>query len=283
MSGTPSLAGLRHLVLDLDGTLYEGDQLFPTVEPFLRQLEMLGIGHSYLTNNTSRSQSDYEMRLRELGLPVESAQVVTPAAATAAALRALHPGASLLYVLGTPSLQSEFAERGFEVAGDGDAVDPDAVVVGFDTSLTYARLCRAAWWISRGLPYYATHPDRTCPTDLPTILVDCGAICAALEVATGRAPDAVLGKPKPAMLQQICHRHDLQPDQVAMVGDRLSTDIAMANRGGSVSILVLTGEASAEDVDRLSTAAEERPALVVRDLAELGALLARAGGDRDTP
>ena len=76
-------------------------------------------------------------------------------------------------------------------------------MVGFDTTLSYARLCRAAWWIKQGKPYFATNPDRVCPTDEPTVLVDCGSICAALREATGRAPAAVLGKPSPAMLRGI--------------------------------------------------------------------------------
>ena len=118
-------------------------------------------------------------------------------------------------------------------------------VVGFDTELTFARLCRAAYWISKGKPFIATHPDRICPTDQPTVLVDCGAICAALEQAAGRGPDVVLGKPDPCMLRGILSRHALAPEQLAMVGDRLYTDMAMARRAGALGVLVLTGETTA--------------------------------------
>ena len=108
------------------------------------------------------------------------------------------------------------------------------MLVGFDQTLTYARLCRAAWWITQGKPYFATNPDRVCPTDQPTVLVDCGSITAALQTATGCAPKAVLGKPDPAMLEGILRGHHLAAEKLAMVGDRLYTDMAMARRAGAV-------------------------------------------------
>jgi NagD protein len=145
-------------------------------------------------------------------------------------------------------------------------------MVGFDTTLTYSRLCRAAWWISRDKPYFGTNPDRICPTDQPTVMVDCGAICAALESATGRKPSAVLGKPDPAMIRGILHHHGLEPRNLAMVGDRLYTDMAMAHRAGAFGVLVLTGESDAEAAANHSPA----PDLVVADLAEFGQQLHRA-------
>ena len=141
--------------------------------------------------------------------------------------------------------------------------------MGFDTELTFSRLCRAAYWISRGKPFVATHPDRVCPTAQPTVLVDCGSICAALERATGRTPDAVVGKPNPCMLRGILNRHSLAPPQLAMVGDRLYTDMAMAHGAGAVGVLVLTGETTSAEGAKHSPA----PDLMVSGLAEFGELL----------
>src|SRR5437773_2616438 len=166
----------------------------------------------------------------------------------------------------------EFSGAGFVIEPDSPANEPDAVVVGFDTTLTYPRLCRAAWWIAQGKPYFATNPDRICPTDQPTVLVDCGALCAALEAATGCPPAAVLGKPDPAMIRGILHRHSLQPESLAMVGDRLYTDIAMARRAGALGVLVLTGETTAAQAGRHVPA----PDLIVKDINELGSLLRAA-------
>ena len=149
---------------------------------------------------------------------------------------------------------------------------PDIIVAAFDLSLTYSRLCRAAWWIAQGILYIATNPDRVCPTNQPTILVDCGSICKCLEHATGRRPDITLGKPDPNMLIGILQQKNLHPQEIAMVGDRIYTDIAMAQNAGAVGILVLSGETTIE----IAQAADNPPDLIVKDIEELGILLDKA-------
>lgn len=247
---THKLKAVRHLALDMDGTIYKGGTLFPFTRPSLARLEALGIGYTFLTNNSSKSAADYLLHLRKIGIPARPEQMQTSMMCAADYLRRQLPHAKRLYILGTPSLRLEFQNAGFEDVGD--EAEPHAVVIGFDTGLTYSRLCKAAWWIKQGKPFIATHPDRICPTDLPTVLVDCGAVCAALESATGRQPDKVLGKPNPWMLQGILQRHGLQPHELAMVGDRIYTDMAMAQQAGAVGVLVLTGEATAHDAAQAS-------------------------------
>jgi NagD protein len=270
------LSAIRHVALDMDGTIYRGGTLFETTEPFLTLLKELGIGYTFLTNNPSKSVTDYLAHLREIGIAATENQLYTSTQATIEYLREEWPSIDRLFVLGTASMCQEFAAAGFILLPDNSEAEPDAVVVGFDTTLTYSRLCRAAWWISRQKPYFGTNPDRACPTDQPTVMVDCGAICAALEAATGRKPSAVLGKPDPAMIRGILHHHHLQPHNLAMIGDRLYTDIAMAHRAGALGVLVLTGETDAEEAAQSSPA----PDLVVRDLAEFGAHLRRARRER---
>jgi NagD protein len=148
------------------------------------------------------------------------------------------------------------------------------VVVGFDSALTYDRLAQTAYWIAQRLPYIATHPDRVCPTDRPTVLPDCGAICALFESATGRKPDAVPGKPNAAMLQTIFANHALAPGDVAVVGDRLYTDIRMARDAGAVAVLTLTGETKRADVSAADKSA--RPDVVIENLGELAQLFQEA-------
>lgn len=253
----------------MDGTIYRGGTLFETTEPFLALLKELGISYTFLTNNPSKSVTDYLTHLREIGIAATEDQLYTSTQATIEYLGEEWPTIKRLFVLGTPSMCAEFSRAGFSLVADSPEAEPDAVVIGFDTTLTYARLCRAAWWISRDKPYFGTNPDRVCPTDQSTVMVDCGSICATLEAATGRKPSAVLGKPDPAMIRGILHQHRLQPDNLAMVGDRLYTDIAMAHRAGALGVLVLTGETDAEDAAQCSPA----PDLVVADLAEFGAQL----------
>jgi NagD protein len=266
------LRSVTHLALDMDGTIYKGGTLFGCTKPFLAQMAGLGIGCTFLTNNPSKSAADYLAHLRKLGLQVGADELYTSALATIDWLRTHRPEARRLFVLGTPSMQQQFHEAGFTLTPDDPADEPDAVVVGFDLTLTYARACRAAWWIRQGKFCVATNPDRVCPTDQPTVLVDCGSICAMLETAAGRPPDRVFGKPDPAMLDGIRRRHGLRADQIAMVGDRLYTDVLMAHRAGALGVLVLTGEATAGDAAR----AEHPPHLTVPSVAELGALLAAA-------
>ena len=263
------LTEIRHLALDMDGTIYKGGTLFDFTRPFLESMKELGIGVTFLTNNSSKSSRDYLTKLEKLNLEVNADQLFTAGMATLEYLRANHPKYRRLFVLGTESLREEFAEEGFTVVGESTDEEPDAVVVGFDLELVYPRLCAAGYWIEQGKPFIATHPDLICPTDQKTLLVDCGAICACLEKATGRAPDLVLGKPHPVMLEGILSRFDLQPGQLAMIGDRLSTDIAMARTAGTLGVLVLTGEATAKDARN----SEYKPDVVVADLAEFGKLL----------
>jgi HAD superfamily hydrolase (TIGR01450 family) len=184
------------------------------------------------------------------------------------------PNVGRLFVLGTPGLQSELESSGFALTADDPRDEPDAVIVGFDTALAYPRLCRAAYWISRGKPFIATHIDRVCPTDEQTVLPDCGAICAMLTEATGRKPDAVLGKPNARMLESVMRRHQLPPRELAVVGDRLYTDVAMARAVGALGVLVLSGETTREQA-RL---ADPRPDLIVRDVGEFGEILLKARG-----
>jgi NagD protein len=262
----PELSRIRHVVLDMDGTIYRGKRLFDATRPFLERLRRLGIGYTFMTNNTSLSKSDYVQKLRRLGVDAGEGQIYTPADSAVAYLLDRLPHVETVAVLGTPSLCRQFEEAGFNVSWDA----PGAVIVGFDTTLTYDRLCRAAYWINAGLPYLATHPDLVCPTDEPTVLVDCGSISACLTAATGRRP-VVLGKPDPSMLLDLCGRLGLASDRVAMVGDRIYTDIAMAQRAAVLSVLVLSGEATAADADALP----EPPDLIVADIGELGERLER--------
>ncbi len=264
------LAKIRHVVLDLDGTIYLGGTLFPATLPFLSTLARLGIGHTFVTNNCSRSRAEYVHHLGEIGIEAKAESILTSAQATIHHLNANLPGAKRLFVLGTAGLESDLRLAGFEVVDDR----PDAVIVGFDTSLAYDRLARTAYWISRGLPYVATHPDCVCPTDRPIVLPDCGAICALLETATGRPPDAVPGKPNPLMMEAVFAKHRLMPQEMALVGDRLYTDIRMAREAGVVAVLTLTGETKQGDVEHCPLS--QRPNLVVADIGEFGRLLENA-------
>jgi len=266
------LRRLKHVALDMDGTIYMGTTLFPYTKPFLAGVKELGLGYSFLTNNPSSSIADYLAKLARLGVEATEEEMYTTALATIDYIKTHYPQAKRLFMLGTPSMITEFEKAGFESAADSADDRPDVLVVAFDKSLEYSRLCRAAWWISQGVPYIATNPDRVCPTDQPVVLVDCGSICACLTHATGRTPDITLGKPDPNMLSGILHRYGLESDEVAMVGDRIYTDIEMAHNAGAFGVLVLSGETTLEVAD----AAPKQPHLICDSIEVLGELIAKA-------
>lgn len=265
-----SLRGLKHAALDMDGTLYSGGTLFHSALPFLHTLRSLGIGFTFLTNNSSKSVHDYLAALGRFGIQAREENLYTSTLSAIDYINQRHPGKIRLFEVGTRSFREELQGAGFVCLEEDDAARPDIVLVGFDTALSYSRLCRAAYWIKQGCVFIATHPDKICPTDLPTVLIDCGAVCAALTSATGRNPDAVLGKPSPAMLEGILARHDLAPCELAMVGDRLYTDIEMARRTGALGVLVLSGETTSAEAQTVSG-----DVLVMRDVGEFGAALAQ--------
>lgn len=266
------LAAIKHVALDMDGTIYLGSQLFPCTIPFLEKLGRLGITYSFLTNNPTRSLDDYIAKLHRLGVPCSQDQMYSTVTATIDYVKTHFPEARKLFLLGTPSMISQFEDAGFiSTADDPDDV-PDLVVAAFDTTLVYSRLCRCAWWISQGLPYIATNPDWVCPTDERTILVDCGSLIACLKGATGRQPDVVIGKPNPGILLGVLQRRGLSPEEGAMVGDRLYTDVQTALNAGSCGVLVLSGEGTMADVE----AAKDKPTVVCKDIEEFGNLLEEA-------
>lgn len=264
------LAQLRHIVFDMDGTIYLGETLFQETIPFLARLRDLDVGYTFVTNNSSKSRAGYVHHLHEMGIVAPPDSVVTSAHATIHHIQKALPEAKRLFVVTTDNALEDWRLGGFEIVDE----DPDVLVVSFDFNLNYERLCRTAYLISRGVPYFATHPDRICPTDKATILPDCGAICTLLESATGRRPDAIPGKPSPEMIQEVMDRHDLTPSETAMIGDRLYTDVRMARDAGALAVLTLTGEANAAEA--MSLPAAHRPDLIVNDLDDLSRLLCAA-------
>lgn len=266
------LAGIRHVALDMDGTIYLGGTVFPYTIPFLEKLDRLDISYSFLTNNPTKSIDDYIGKLHGLGIPCREDQMYSTATATIDYIRTHYPSARRLFLLGTPSMISQFEGAGFVSCSDDPADVPDVVVAAFDMTLQYSRLCRCAWWISKGLPYIATNPDWVCPTDLETILVDCGSICKCLEGATGRTPDVFIGKPNPDILYGVLGSKGVKPSEAAMVGDRIYTDVKTGINAGALGVLVLSGETTM-DIVRTS---DVKPSLICRDIEEFGNLLEEA-------
>jgi HAD superfamily hydrolase (TIGR01450 family) len=226
----------------MDGTVFLDDRLLPGADRFFDCLHGLGKDYLFLTNNSSKNRADYAHKLARLGLDVPESRIFTSGEATALYLQGEMKGARI-YVVGTPSLEAEIQDHGFVL----DADTPEAVVLGYDLTLTYAKLVRLCALVRKGLPYIATHPDLNCPSEAGP-LPDIGATIAYVSAATGRAPDHVLGKPSPEMIAMAALRLGLPVERLAVIGDRLYTDIAMGNAAGIPSALVLSGETRPADL-----------------------------------
>ncbi len=227
----------------MDGTFYLDDHLLEGSLRFIDVLRRQAKDFLFLTNNTSRSPDDYAAKITRLGLPIGVEKIFTAGEATAIYLEARQPGARL-FVVGTPSLEAQFSAHGFRLVDE----NPDFAVLGFDTTLTYNKLWKLCDFVRLGLPYIATHPDFNCPTD-DGYMPDIGAMIAFVQASTGRAPDLVVGKPNRLIVDSAAARLGLPIDRLAMVGDRLYTDIALGQTSGILTLLVLSGETHLSDLE----------------------------------
>lgn len=236
------LLQVKCFLLDMDGTFNLGDQLIDGSLYFIETLNDLGKQYLFLTNNSSKDRRQYAEKISRLGLPIPEEKVFTSGEATALYLQVDHPSGRV-YVAGTPALEDEFRRHGFRLEED----EPQVIVLGFDTTLTYRKLWRLCDLVRAGLPYMATHPDFNCPTETGT-MPDIGATIAFVRASTGREPDLVIGKPNRLIVDAVKRKLGLEISEMAMVGDRLYTDIALGQTTGITTCLVLSGETRAEDL-----------------------------------
>ena len=258
MNDIESIKNTACFLFDLDGTVYLGEKLLPGARDLLAYLEDNSRSYFFLTNNSSRSRADYSQKLAGYGLIAPEDKIFSSGMATAIYLKKQKPGAKI-YLVGTPSLEEEFRIYGFELVED----DPDFIVLGFDTTLTYQKIRKLSDFVVEGRPYIATHPDINCPTP-SGFMPDIGAIMALIKTSTGRDADVIVGKPFAPMVEAIVDQTGFETESLTMVGDRLYTDIAMGS-AGIQTVLVLSGEAKVEDLD----SAPHQPDLVCENLGEL--------------
>lgn len=257
------LRNVELFLFDMDGTLYLGDEVYDGAIALMEDLPALGKKYIYLTNNSSRAGTDYIARLRRLGFPCEAENVFTSGMATGMYLNQRHPGARV-YLVGTAAFRRELLSYGIELVEE----EADVVVVGFDTELVYEKLNKACHFLRRGAAFIAANPDWVCPMPNDEVLPDCGSICALLTASSGVKPNYI-GKPNRNMIDVISTMTGIPNEKICAVGDRLYTDIAVAQNAGSVSVLVLSGETDQAMVD----AAERKPDYILADVHELHQIL----------
>lgn len=244
--------------MDLDGTIYLGNRLIEGAREAVYRMRRADKRVIFLTNNSSVSRKDYFLKLRAMGLAVEENDIYTSGNATAAYLKAVHPD-KRIYLFGTPNLRYEFMTSGIEPVED----NPDVVAVAFDTAFNYQKLCKVCDYIRGGAYFVATHPDLNCPT-ADGFIPDVGSVLALIKASTGRVPDTICGKPEKIMARCIEQLTGLGGKKIAMVGDRLMTDIRFAKNNGFASVLVLSGETDEE----MLAAGKIKPDVVLPSIGE---------------
>jgi 4-nitrophenyl phosphatase len=274
------------LLVDLDGVVYRGADPVPGVAAVLADRAARGDDVVYVTNNSMHYRADYQTRLAAMGCPVSPDAVVSSARATALYLRDHDPGIRRALVLGGGGLERELRDAGYDVIGAGTAAtrvsqegidgfaaagNPDAVVVGLDTNLTYLRLAVATDCVRAGAHFIATNRDPNLPTERG-LRPGAGSLVAAVETATGVVPVSI-GKPSPYLLEAAAHVVGREPTEAIMIGDGIGTDLAAARAVGARCVLMLTGVSTRAEVEALP--ANERPTAVAADAAELAVALER--------
>lgn len=248
-----TIQDIEYFLLDLDGTFYLGNELIDGALRFLHALEQKGKRYLFLTNNSSKNKSAYRSKLLAMGCDVDEEKIFTSGEATTIYLNGLKPD-SKVFLLGTPLLEEEFRKAGFQLVNYTDD-RPDFVVLGFDTTLTYDKLWKACDWIRNDIPYVATHPDFNCPLEEGRFMPDAGAMIDLIAASTGKRPH-VVGKPSQDIIDAIYQKYGFQKQSMAMIGDRLYTDIMTGANAGITSILVLTGETTMEDYNASNVTAD---------------------------
>ncbi len=254
------IASKKLYIFDQDGTIYLGGMVFPCAVKFINHLRGSGKRVMFFTNNASHNPKFYLDKLTRLGFSPDRSEILTAGDVTAQFLLRHRAGKSV-YLVGTPELEEQFREAGVKLIGE-DGERADVVVTSFDTTLTYKKIEAACRYIFGGAEYLCTHPDFNCPTETGFI-PDSGAIAALVSASTGVTP-TYLGKPYATTIDMISEITGIAREEMAIFGDRLYTDIALGKRHGVTATLVLSGEATMEDVNAADEA--DRPDFIYADL-----------------
>ena len=253
-----SLNRIRAVFLDLDGTIYLGNELIDGAIEFLNRCDESGVQRFFLSNNSSKSVTEYLEKLHGLGIPAEENDVLLSTHDLISWLG--DEGVTETYLVGTEGMRSMLEEVGVSTQSS----EPQYVVLGYDTEIDYEKLATASIHLHNGIPLVASHPDMVCPSP-DGGLPDVGAYLALFKATTGVEPSHICGKPNAGMILHKIEELGLQPSQCAMVGDRVYTDLEMAARAGVVGVLVLSGEATLDDLEM----APQTPDVIADSVANL--------------
>ncbi len=232
-------AKTKYFIIDMDGTFYLSGNIIEGAKDFIDRVYETGRDFYFFTNNSSNNVEVCRNKLAGMGFPVDEKRVIISSHVAADYLNRFYKGKKV-YLLGNERLTGDMISAGINLVDD----DPDIVLLGFDTTLTYEKIRKAAKYIAGGAVYLATHPDFNCPT-ADGFMPDTGSMIELFAASTGKRP-RVLGKPMTATVDYITDLLGCEKDEIAFVGDRLETDIAIGMNHNIPCALVFSGVTSPE-------------------------------------
>ncbi len=258
MAELNNIKNSKAILFDLDGTVYLDNQLIGDVKGTLNYLRGKGIKIVYLTNNSSKTDDEYILKLKYLGIHNDNDMFYSSLDATIDYLNKYH-SESIVYPLSTKKVKEYLEKSGIKLSEEGKVA-----LLTFDRELTYEKLVIFNNLLVKGAFYISTHPDYVCPTkDIP--IPDAGSFISMFKTSSGRMPDLIIGKPNKTMADMLTEKLKLNKREITMIGDRLYTDIAFGVNNGFNSVLVLSGETTSEMYDK----SDIKTDLVIKDMNEL--------------
>lgn len=236
-----NLKDIKALIIDMDGVLWRGNEQIVNLNRLFDDIRTFPLKFVLATNNSTRSITQYQQRLAELGAEIHHDEILTSGLATALILRSRYPKGGPVFVVGEAGLVETLGDYGFIHSTE----NPLAVIAGLDRTISYEKLKLASGFIRNGAAFIATNPDKTLPTP-DGFVPGAGAVLAFIEAASGTKPE-VIGKPFPTLLNAAIERMQVLPKQVLAIGDRLDTDVAGAQAAGCMTALVLSGVCTAAE------------------------------------
>lgn len=259
MSSPNLFADIKCFIVDMDGTFYLGDELIEGALDFTKAVEEKGKRFFFFTNNSSHDEAECLEKLHRIGYPAKEGTVIISSHVTIDFIKRNREGKTV-YLLGNENLTADFKKSGIPLVEE----NPDIVVLGFDTTLNYEKINKAAAFLAAGAEYIATHPDKNCPL-ANGFMPDTGSMMALFEASTGRTPDLIMGKPYGFTVDYVTNKIGCKREEIAFVGDRLETDIAIGTKNGLKSVLVYSGVTTPEMYEK----SEIKATAAYKNLGEL--------------
>jgi arabinose operon protein AraL len=253
---------MKGFIFDLDGTVYLGDKMIDGAAEAIAVLRARGDKIVFLSNKPIATRMSYARKLSKMGIPTSVRDVLNSSLIVARYLKEhMLPGQNV-FVIGERPIRDELARHGISIIETSEAAD--YVVLSWDRKFTYAKLNQLYQAALKGAIVIASNPDSTCPLETGQI-PDTGTFIAALEAATGKAIDLIVGKPSLIAAKAAVDHLGLNYTDCYMVGDRLETDVKMGNDSGMNSVLVLTGVSTGE----MGIQSEHIPKYVISSIKEI--------------